>query len=146
MKLGTEIAFYRRYRNHSAIEREGYGGKVIPDAVVLDVTVDNIISIKQAFGKLIPFVVSRGSLSDEKDVQKYRKTIIEAMKTINPKEAPKLIEEEPKEEKKMSDFDRFAQELIGLDVGETVIANATKNVRDEVLEERGQTKEEKSID
>lgn len=120
----------------------------------IGVTVDNIISMEQRFGKLIPFVVPRGSLSNEENVQKYRKTIIEAMKTINPKEATKLIEEEPKEEQKeepkeekeMSDFDRFIQELLGLDVGETVIADATKNVREEVLEERGQNKEEKSRD
>ena len=116
----------------------------------IGVTVDNIISMEQRFGKLIPFVVPRGSLSNEENVQKYRKTIIEAMKTINPKEATKLIEEEPKkepkEEKEMSDFDRFNQELLGLDVGETVIADATKNVREEVLEERGQNKEEKSRD
>ena len=63
---------------------------------MLDVTVDNIATINERFGKMIPFVVPRGALSRKDYVEEYKKTITEALKKIDPKEAEKMIDEEAK--------------------------------------------------
>lgn len=127
IKYGTEIAFYRRFRNHKTIENSGYGGKIIPDAVTLSVSKENIISSMQTFGQIIPFVVPRGALSNEKRVAEYRAIILEAMKEMNYQETGK---------KDMIGENTFAEEVAGISVDKTIIDNAYKTIRNAREEEQ----------
>lgn len=75
-KRGTEIAFYRRYRSHSRIEKEGHGGKVMPSAILGDPKNPVIIKIAQErFGKPIPILCKRGMLQDQKDIEAIKEAI-----------------------------------------------------------------------
>ena len=83
LQSGKEIAFYRRYRDHARIEKEKYGGKVIPSAIVGDPTDPKIIKISQErFEKSIPILCKRGLLSHEENIRMIR----DCMKSIKEKD------------------------------------------------------------
>ena len=71
-----EIAFYRRKRNHMAIESQKYGGKIIPDAISGGVSSWNLDLANGRFGKKIPILLQRGSLRSEKEREFVRKQVI----------------------------------------------------------------------
>ena len=74
---GGEIAFYRRKRNHDAIENEEYGGKIIPDAVTGSISPETLDIANGRFGKNIPIILERGSLSSEEQKNSVRRKIVE---------------------------------------------------------------------
>ena len=74
---GGEIAFYRRKRNHDAIENEEYGGKIIPDAVTGSISPEILDIANGRFGKNIPIILERGSLSSEEKKNNVRREIVE---------------------------------------------------------------------
>lgn len=74
---GGEIAFYRRKRNHDAIENEEYGGKIIPDAVTGSISPETLDIANGRFGKNIPIILERGSLSSEEKKNNVRRKIVE---------------------------------------------------------------------
>lgn len=71
-----EIAFYRRKRNHVAIESQKYGGKIIPNAISGGVSPVNLDLANGRFGKKIPILLKRGSLSSEKRRESVRRQVI----------------------------------------------------------------------
>ena len=75
--IGGEIAFYRRKRNHDAIENEKYGGKIIPDAVTGSISPETLDVANGRFGKNIPIILKRGSLSSEEQKNSVRRKIVE---------------------------------------------------------------------
>lgn len=75
--IGGEIAFYRRKRNHDAIESEKYGGKVVPDAVSGSISPEILDIATGRFGKNIPIILERGSLNSEKQKNNIRRKIVE---------------------------------------------------------------------
>ena len=75
--IGGEIAFYRRKRNHDAIENEKYGGKIIPDAVTGSISPETLDAANGRFGKNIPIILERGSLSSEEKKNNVRRKIVE---------------------------------------------------------------------
>lgn len=75
--IGGEIAFYRRKRNHDAIENEKYGGKIIPDAVTGSISPETLDAANGRFGKNIPIILPRGSLSSEEKKNNVRRKIVE---------------------------------------------------------------------
>ncbi len=90
IELG-EVAFYRRKRDHS--KEEGmYAGKFAPDAI-LGIDEEKIIASQTRFGKPIPIIVDRKSLSNPETVKKYREIIQKAKEKIQ-----KMQEEEKRQE------------------------------------------------
>ena len=75
--IGGEIAFYRRKRNHDAIENEKYGGKIIPDAVTGSISPETLDAANGRFGKIIPIILPRGSLSSEEKKNNVKREIVE---------------------------------------------------------------------
>lgn len=75
--IGGEITFYRRKRNHDAIEREKYGGKIIPDAVSGYISPEILDAASGRFGKNIPIVLPRGSLGSEEQKNSVRRQVVE---------------------------------------------------------------------
>ena len=75
--IGGEIAFYRRKRNHDAIENEKYGGKIIPDAVTGSISPETLDAANGRFGKNIPIILPRGSLSSEEKKNNVKREIVE---------------------------------------------------------------------
>ena len=75
--IGGEIAFYRRKRNHDAIENEKYGGKIIPDAVTGSISPETLDAANGRFGKNIPIILERGSLSSEEKKNNVKREIVE---------------------------------------------------------------------
>lgn len=73
---GGEIAFYRRKRNHDAIENEKYGGKIIPDAVTGSISPETLDAANGRFGKNIPIILPRGSLSSEEKKNNVKREIV----------------------------------------------------------------------
>lgn len=67
---GTEIAFYRRYRDHKKIEESPrYGGKIIPDAIFASFITPEILQLPtKIFGRNIP-IICRGTLQTEKNIR-----------------------------------------------------------------------------
>lgn len=81
--IGGEIAFYRRKRNHDAIEREKYGGKIIPDAVSGYISPEILDAASGRFGKNVPIILPRGSLSSEERKNNVRRQIVETYLEMN---------------------------------------------------------------
>lgn len=74
---GGEIAFYRRKRNHDAIENEKYGGKIIPDAISGFISPEILDIATGRYGKNIPIILGRGSLSSEERKNNVKREIVE---------------------------------------------------------------------
>lgn len=110
IKNGQEIAFYRRYRNHARIEKEKYGGKVIPSAIIGDPKDSEIIKISQErFGKAVPILCPRGALEHNEIIKAYK----ESIKKIKEKEElTKMLRNTYQKEEINSEEIKLSSEMI----------------------------------